>query len=113
MEGVALEWTPVANFTRRPLHLGPHRVASQLSVHTPEYVLTIFSVGFVPVDFDEGHVFHFIDLAFARRVHQDGECLEGVWGRTTCHSSLDKIDPDDYDMNGDLLGVAFPHNLFL
>ena len=57
------------------------------------------------------HQFFFVDLSLELdKGSQDS--LEGVWGRTTCISSLEPIDHQQYDLHGELLATEFPKSLF-
>ena len=123
------------NQTRQTLQMHPHRLTSQLKFKTRLYELNVYSVEYVDSQLDKvtpngdadsnakvnngvdnscpdddrklnraGH-FHFLDLEFGRLVDRS-ECLDGVWGRTTCQHN--NYDMSMYDLNGQIFGTSLP-----
>ena len=126
LNGARLEWIgDVANQTREALQMHPHRITSQLKVRTKSYELNIYSVVYVdrrqtviaPSDNaglqeDDGKTgyYHLLDFEFARMANKS-ECMEGVWGRTSCKQQSD-FDMTLYVLSGQLFSESFPFNLY-
>ena len=119
VEGALIHWRPQMNMTRQMPHMGKHRVNGSLSLTTPDYGLHIYSVDLVPAcaqNFTAQSLWDatisFIDLDLQRLKMDGGECMEGAWGRTSCHSSQEVFDPELYNIHGELFSTDFPFNLF-
>jgi hypothetical protein len=109
--GAILEWTPVMDLTRKVLHQVGHKAISQLKIRTDLYELIIYSVQFRDETQRKHRLLHLLDYELVRLVDRT-ECMEGVWGRTSCLQAR-KLDVFLYDLNGDIFSTQFYSNLYV
>jgi hypothetical protein len=107
---VKFTWEPAVNRTRQVMHMNHlemHRLTMEHRYYRYELWAAQLHLGHAQYEY------YFVDMAMSLTAPFSNDCLEGVWGRTTCVSSAQAPVNGDYDLHGDIFSVRYPKSQFM